>query len=69
VGIYKSFTEHMNVEVGTVAARAIPFLGIYVSNFRYWFFAVWVSADKVKGRKECYVEVGLFYYCMVNTTV
>jgi hypothetical protein len=20
--------------------RAIPFLGIYVSNFRYWFFAV-----------------------------
>ncbi len=21
--------------------RAIPFLGIFVSNFRYWFFAVW----------------------------
>jgi hypothetical protein len=21
--------------------RAIPLLGIYVSNFRYWFFAVW----------------------------
>jgi hypothetical protein len=47
VGIYKSFTEHMNVEAGTVAGHAIPFLGIYVSNFRYWFFAVWVSVDKV----------------------
>jgi hypothetical protein len=43
----------MNVEGGTVAGRAIPFLGIYVSNIRYWFFAVWVSADKVN------VEVGL----------
>jgi hypothetical protein len=22
--------------------RAIPFLGTFVSNFQYWFFAVWV---------------------------
>jgi hypothetical protein len=28
----------MNVEFGTVAA--FPFLGIFVSNFLYWFFAV-----------------------------
>ncbi len=47
VGIFKSFPEHINVEVGTVAGRTISFLGIYVYNFRYWFFAVWVSADKV----------------------
>jgi hypothetical protein len=29
----------MNMENGTMAA-AIPCLGIFVSNFRYWFFAV-----------------------------
>ncbi len=27
--------------------RDIPFLGIFVSNFRYWFFAVWCDAAKV----------------------
>ncbi len=37
VGIYKSFTESGNRDCG----RAVPFLGIFVSNFRYWFFAVW----------------------------
>jgi hypothetical protein len=30
----------MNVEIGTVAKQSL-FLGILVSNFRYWFFAVW----------------------------
>ncbi len=29
----------MNVEMD--CGRAVPFLGIFVSNFRYWFFAVW----------------------------
>jgi hypothetical protein len=32
----------MNVEIGTVG-RAIPFLGILVSNFRCWFFAVYTA--------------------------
>ncbi len=30
----------MNVEIGTLA---IPSLGIIVSNFRHWFFAVWLN--------------------------
>jgi hypothetical protein len=29
---------HMNME-NWDCARTIPFLGIFVSNFRYWFFA------------------------------
>ena len=29
----------MNVEIRTVAARAIPRKGIFVSTFQYWFFA------------------------------
>ncbi len=34
----------MNVGIGTVAAQcAVPFLGIYVSNFRYSIFAVYTS--------------------------
>ncbi len=24
--------------------RAVPFLGIFVSNFRYWFFAVYTTS-------------------------
>jgi hypothetical protein len=32
----------MNVEIGSVAAQFL-FLGICVSNFLYWFFAVWVQ--------------------------
>jgi hypothetical protein len=41
--------RHVNVEIGTVC-RAIPFLGICVSNFRYWFFAMYVpySCDPIK---------------------
>jgi hypothetical protein len=31
---------HLNVEIGTVAMQAIPFLGIFVSNFRYCVFTV-----------------------------
>jgi hypothetical protein len=36
----------MNVEIGTVATQFlserifIPFLGIFVANFLFWFFAV-----------------------------
>ncbi len=33
----------MNVEIGTVAACAVPFLEIFVSNFRYCIFAVYHS--------------------------
>ncbi len=36
VGIYKSLTGPWNTDCG----GGIPFLGIIVSNFRYWFFVV-----------------------------
>jgi hypothetical protein len=37
MGLYKSLTDTCgNWDFG----RAMPFLGIFVSNFRYWFFAV-----------------------------
>ncbi len=40
VGIYKSLTD-MNDGCGNWDCdRAIPFLGIFVSNFRFFFFAV-----------------------------
>ncbi len=32
--------------------RAIPFLRIFVSNFRYWFFALW---DDLLYRTFCYI--------------
>ncbi len=31
--------------------RAIPFLGICVSNFRYWFFSVWPSLSPKVNKK------------------
>ncbi len=30
----------MNMEIGIVAWPRIPFMGIFVSILRYWFFAV-----------------------------
>ncbi len=43
MGIYKSPQIH---ECGNWdCGRAIPFLGIFVSNFRYWFFAVGLAGD------------------------
>ncbi len=38
----KNRSQTKNVEIGIVAAK-FPFLGIFVSNFQYWFFAVWFS--------------------------
>ncbi len=38
VGIYKSLTDTWMWKLGR--GRAIPFLGIFVSNFRHWFFEV-----------------------------
>ncbi len=32
--------SQMNVEIRTVCGRAIPFLGTFVSKYRYWFFAL-----------------------------
>ncbi len=34
----------MNVGIGTAAAQ-VPFLEIFVSNFRYCVFAVWVISN------------------------
>jgi hypothetical protein len=40
VGIYKTLTDtYMNVEIGP-GGRAVSFLGIFFSNFRYSNFAV-----------------------------
>jgi hypothetical protein len=33
--------RNMNGGIGTVYSRAVPFLGIFVSNFRYFFYAVY----------------------------
>jgi hypothetical protein len=44
VGIYKSLTD--THECGNWdCGRAISFLGIFISNFRYWFFAVREEKD------------------------
>ncbi len=52
VGIYKSLTDTWmwNWDCG----HAIPFLGIFVSNCRYWFFAVccYVSSPNIYNAKE-----------------
>ncbi len=37
--------RHMNVEIGWDWGRAIPFLGIFVSNLRFCIFTVWFSVD------------------------
>ncbi len=42
VGIYKSLTDTWMWKSG----RAVPFLGIFVSNFRYWFFAAFTFKQK-----------------------
>jgi hypothetical protein len=46
-GNIKIAQRHMNVEIGT-CGRAIPFLGIFVSNFRYWFFVVWGGNEDIR---------------------
>ncbi len=40
VGIYKSLTDILMQELGWERSRAVLFLGIFVSNFRYSVFAV-----------------------------
>jgi hypothetical protein len=48
--MYKSLTAH---ECGNWdCGRAFPFLGIYVSNFLYWFFAVRRYKRNRGGHKE-----------------
>jgi hypothetical protein len=32
--------------------RAIPFLGIFVSSFRHWFFAVYEEKYGIRGERE-----------------
>ncbi len=41
VGIYKPLTDTWMWCGNWDCGSAIPFLGIFVSNFRYWFFAVY----------------------------
>ncbi len=37
--------------------RAIPFLGIFVSNFRYWLFAVlWISLQRSKFPPDFFIS-------------
>jgi hypothetical protein len=44
IGIYQIAHSNMNVWIGTVAAHAVPFLGLFVSNFLYWVSAVRIKA-------------------------
>jgi hypothetical protein len=45
VGIYIEIAHrHVNVK-NWDCGRANPFLGIFLLNFRYWFFAVWGKKD------------------------
>jgi hypothetical protein len=44
VGTYKSLTDTWIWKLGLWQRN--PFLGIFVSNFRYWFFAVQAEMDR-----------------------
>ncbi len=63
VEIYKSLT-------GTwlwnwYCGRAIPFLGIFVSNFRYWFFAVYKPpSENLRIRVIFVLHLALLPYCI-----
>jgi hypothetical protein len=46
-GSMENAHRHMNVEIG-IEAPAIPFLGIFVSNFRFCVFAVWCVYESVR---------------------
>ncbi len=59
VGI-KSLTDKWMWKLGLWPR--IPFLGIFISNFRYWFFAVWIPHPPaplavVRVNNGCVVEV------------
>ncbi len=49
--VYKSLTTQTHEWGNVDCGRAIPFLGFFVSNFRYWFFAVYWPTRKVVGLK------------------
>ncbi len=55
----------MNVEIGTVAAQ-FAFLGIFVSNFRYCFFAVWFWKRALIKKK---IKIFLIYKEIQNGAV
>jgi hypothetical protein len=52
MGIYKSLKKFGNWDSG----RAIPFLGILVSNFRHWIFGYPNFLDEEKLRDFCNPE-------------
>ncbi len=54
--------------------RAIPFVGIFVSNFRHWFFAVYNTSHFCVGKNSIIInhaesnefKFGKFYYLLGN---
>jgi hypothetical protein len=49
----------MNLEIWTVATKKITFLVMFVSNFRYWFFAMnnWSEGINCIYDNSCYIDV------------
>ncbi len=50
--------------------RAIPFLGIFVSNFQFWFFAVWLFRVQNQAARQFHLGFrplsSLKRFCMVS---
>jgi hypothetical protein len=61
VGIYKSLKHCGNWDCGC----AIPFLGIFVSNVGYWFFAVCTVQELTNKKEQTFHHIQFFWHTVL----